>query len=212
VVIAPQAIIAVPLGVLQAAPRETGHIAFEPPLRTKTEALRGLVSGPVIKLSLRFRSAFWEQVEDGRYRDAMFFHADDQPFRTFWTQLPVKAPMLVAWAGGPRALQLDIAGTNESLTQLALQSLEALFGEHWDVEDEFEGSYCHDWQRDPFARGAYSYVAVGGGTARADLAASVEDTLFFAGEAADDTGEAATVAGALLSGERAANEILKGGL
>jgi monoamine oxidase len=36
----------------------------------------------------------------------------------------------------------------------------------------------------------------------------VAKTLYFAGEATDDTGEASTVAGAILSGERAADELL----
>ena len=65
----------------------------------------------------------------------------------------------------------------------------------------------HDWQGDRFARGAYSYVAVGGGTARQWLASPLEDTLFFAGEATHQD-EAATVSGALQSGERAADEII----
>jgi monoamine oxidase len=209
VVIAPRAVIAVPLGVLQASAGEPGHIHFEPALTMKEDALRGLVSGPVIKLSLRFRSAFWEQIDGGRYRDAMFFHIEDQPFRTFWTPLPTRAPLLVAWAGGPRVAELDAAGNNESLTRQALASLDVLFGKHWDVADELEASYCHDWQRDPFARGAYSYVGVGGGTARSELAAAVEGTLFFAGEAADYAGEAATVTGAIQSGERAADDLLR---
>ena len=68
--------------------------------------------------------------------------------------------------------------------------------------------YYHDWHRDPFARGAYSYVGVGGSTAREELGAPVEGTLFFAGEATDTEGDAATVTGALQSGERAAREII----
>jgi monoamine oxidase len=39
------------------------------------------------------------------------------------------------------------------------------------------------------------------------LAAPLEDTLFFAGEATDTEDEAATVTGALQSGERAAREV-----
>jgi monoamine oxidase len=66
----------------------------------------------------------------------------------------------------------------------------------------------HDWARDRFSHGAYSYVAVGGGDARTQLAAPLDDTLFFAGEATD-TEESATVTGAILSGERAAAEVLK---
>jgi monoamine oxidase len=65
----------------------------------------------------------------------------------------------------------------------------------------------HDWQSDPYARGAYSYATVGGGEARNDLAKPVAGTLFFAGEAADSE-EAGTVAGALRSGARAAKELL----
>jgi monoamine oxidase len=66
----------------------------------------------------------------------------------------------------------------------------------------------HDWQADPFARGAYSYVTVGGDKARSALAEPLADTLFFAGEAADTEGEAGTVAGALQSGARAARQVL----
>jgi monoamine oxidase len=50
-------------------------------------------------------------------------------------------------------------------------------------------------------------MAVGGGKAREELAAPVDNTLYFAGEATDAE-EAATVNGALQSGERAAREIL----
>ncbi|HET6491911.1 MAG TPA: FAD-dependent oxidoreductase, partial [Burkholderiales bacterium] len=68
--------------------------------------------------------------------------------------------------------------------------------------------YLHDWQHDLFARGAYSYVTVGGDHARETLAANLKDTLYFAGEATDLEGEAGTVAGALQSGRRAAREAM----
>lgn len=208
VVIAPRVIVAVPLGVLQAGAGEVGHIAFEPALSTKQQALRTLQSGPVIKLMLRFRSAFWEQFDDGRSRDASFFHAENQPFQVFWTQVPTRAPLLVAWLGGPRVATADPQGDVTHLAKQAVQSLDSLFGKQWGVGDELEAVYCHDWQRDPFARGAYSYVGVGGRTAREELAAPLDGTLFFAGEATDTEGEAATVTGALQSGERAANEVI----
>ena len=68
-----------------------------------------------------------------------------------------------------------------------------------------------DWQADPYARGGYSYVRVGGTGARQRLAEPIEGTLFFAGEATD-VEEAGTVAGALRSGQRAAREVLKKGV
>ena len=64
----------------------------------------------------------------------------------------------------------------------------------------------HDWSDDPFSRGAYSYIKVGGLSARAALASPVEKTLFFAGEATATDGQGGTVNGALVTGERAARE------
>jgi hypothetical protein len=48
-------------------------------------------------------------------------------------------------------------------------------------------AHAYDWQRDPFARGAYSYLRVGAGNARGALARPIEQTLFLAGEATDTT-------------------------
>lgn len=75
-----------------------------------------------------------------------------------------------------------------------------------DVHSQFQGAYVHDWLADPFARGAYSYVLVGGKEARQSLARPLHDTLFFAGEATHAE-ESGTVGGALDSGIRAAKEL-----
>jgi monoamine oxidase len=205
-----RAIITLPLGVLQQPPDAPGAVEFSPALHEKRSALQGLASGPVVRLILRFRSAFWEELDGGRYRNAAFFHTPTSYFRTFWTQLPVRAPLLVAWSGGPRAARLSSCGAPGDITAQALKSLQTMFGNRCNVTDAFQGAYYHDWQLDPFARGAYSYVTVGGVAARADLAAPLADTLFFAGEATDTEGEAATVTGALQSGVRAAREALAG--
>jgi monoamine oxidase len=208
---ASRAIITLPLGVLQSEPGTAAAVRFEPELTEKDACLRGLASGPVLKVVLRFRTAFWEELHGGRYRDASFFHAPDAQFPTFWTCLPLRAPLLNAWVGGPRAARLS-ERTEEQVVQQALASLLALFGQAAALE--LEASYCHNWIRDPLARGAYSYVVAGGEQARQQLATPVQDTLFFAGEATDTEGEAATVTGALHSGARAAREVhasLEGG-
>jgi monoamine oxidase len=169
--------------------------------------LQGIGFGPVIKLVLKFHSAFWADLDDGRYRDGGFFHATGREFPTFWTPLPVRAPVINAWAGGPRAARLAAKHDFGGLVRVALESLDAVFNHRCDVQSLLEAAYWHNWAADPFAHGAYSYVAVGGATARQDLGRPLEDTLFFAGEATD-TDESATVTGALLSGERAASEVL----
>ena len=204
---APRALITLPLGVLQQPASAAGAVRFSPALTTKRAALEGLASGPIIKLMLRFATSFWETPHDGRYRDAGFFHVSDAPFATFWTPAPARAPLLVAWAGGPRALRLAADASPGEIARKALASLEVLFGKELEVSSQLRGYYYHDWQQDPFARGAYSYVTVGASAARADLAKPIEDTLFFAGEATDPE-EGGTVTGALQSGVRAALEVL----
>src|SRR2546429_270227 len=110
-----------------------------------------------------------------------------------------------AWVGGPKAVALS--GIVEAeLMERALNGFGALFNEPELAREEFEGGLTHDWGRDPFARGAYSYVAVGGGNARAALSAPVDDTMFFAGEATSTDDQDGTVNGALETGERAAAE------
>ena len=205
-----RALITLPLGVLQQTPPAQGAVRFVPALTAKRDALAGLASGAILKLQLRFGSPFWQTLHGGRYHDAGFFHVPEAAFPTFWTQAPAQAPLLVAWAGGPRALRLAAGAAPGDLVRKALASLEQIFGKEVDIEGQLQGYYYHDWQQDPFSRGAYSYVTVGAGAARTTLAAPLEDTLFFAGEAtcAEQGG---TVAGALGSGVRAARELLASG-
>jgi monoamine oxidase len=202
------AIVTLPLGVLQASADTAGAVRFVPALDAKRKALEGLAFGPVLKLSLRFRHAFWEELDGGKYEGAAFFHSATTAFPTFWTSLPLRAPLLTAWIGGPKAARLSTSETPEIVRQ-ALESLSTVFGGRAYSEFQLEAAYLHNWQTDPFARGAYSYVAVGGEDARSSLATPLEDTLFFAGEATDTEDEAATVTGALQSGERAAREVTR---
>lgn len=203
---ASKAIVTLPLGVLQAPPDTLGAVRFTPPLKEKRSALEGLASGPVLKVALRFRSAFWAELADGRYESAAFFHAPDFTFPTFWTSRPLRAPLLNAWVGGPKAARLSERPLEEIVRE-ATDSVEALFGEA-PKGLELEAAYVHNWMKDPLSRGAYSYVTVGAKDARRTLAAPVQGTLFFAGEATDPA-EGGTVTGALHSGARAAREVLE---
>jgi monoamine oxidase len=204
---AQRAIITLPLGVLQGPARAPGAVRFTPPLTAKHDALHQLAPGPVIKVLLHFRTAFWEELDDHRYRDAAFFHDPTAAFPTLWTALPVRTPLLAAWAAGPAAQQLAGLPKPALLTR-ALASVRALFQGDGDSQRTLTNAWVHDWQSDPFARGAYSYVCVHGEQARHTLAAPLAATLFFAGEATATHGEAGTVAGALHSGRRAAHEVL----
>ena len=201
------AVVALPVSVLQRPPDEAEAVRFAPPLDEKAAALRGVEVGPVVKVVLRFRHAFWEALHGGRFRDAGFLHAPQAPFRTMWTALPARAPLLTAWAGGPRAAELASSSRDE-LIEHALVSLQSVLDAGPEVRDELAAAYAYDWLRDDRARGAYSYITVGGCGAPAELARPLRETLYFAGEAANP-GESGTVEAALQSGRRAAREIAK---
>jgi monoamine oxidase len=191
---AARAVITLPLGVLQ-----SNSVGFYPS-PGKRSALSMLASGPVIRVAMRFHEAVWEKRAPG----VAFFHSPDASFPTFWTPLPIRAPLLTAWAGGPKAARLT--GLSRcALIAKALASVQAIF-----PSARLADAIVQDWQQDPYARGGYSYVLVGGAGARERLAEPIEGTLFFAGEATD-AGEAGTVAGALRSGQRAAREVLSDG-
>lgn len=200
-----KAIVTVPLDVLKAPAGSPGAISFAPPLAAKQSALVRLLSGPVLKVVLHYRRAFWEELDGGRYSDASFFHAPGKPFPTLWTALPLRAPLLNAWVGGPSAARLCEL-PDEEIVRHALDGVNEVFFSGSGAPEP-QATYVHNWARDPYARGAYSYVGVGGGDARNALATPLAGTLFFAGEATDTTGDPATVTGALRSGARAAEEV-----
>jgi monoamine oxidase len=199
---AARAVVALPLGVLQAesAPR------FEPALPQKTEALRGLEMGHVVKLAFAFEERIWADTVSDQLG---FLFTAGQPYTAFWTGYPLYAPVLVAWAGGPAADALMRFSLAERADR-ALESLALVLGvSRADVDRRVVGWEGHDWAADPFARGAYSYVRVGGMAAQAAFAQPVAGTLFFAGEATELEGRQATVHGALFAGRRAADEVLR---
>ena len=67
------------------------------------------------------------------------------------------------------------------------------------------------WGSDPFARGAFSFLPIGATTTdRLALAASIDRSIFFAGEATSTT-HSGTVRGAVESGRRAVSEMLAAG-
>jgi monoamine oxidase len=212
---APCLVVTLPLGVLQAGKSETGAVRFSPPLPDKERAARRLATGHVVRITLRFRERFWDDLRlktkkgDGDLSELGFIQAPGEAIPTWWTHLPVRTPVLVGWAGGPVAEKL-LSCDNRRLLDRALTSLEHIFGVPQEqLENLLEESYMHDWQADPFARGSYSYVPVDALDAQAELALQVEETIFFAGEATNTEGHSATVHGAIATGMRAAREIIE---
>ena len=210
-----RAVVTLPLGVLKAQDGEPGAVRFDPMPPVLKNALDRLEVSQVCKLVLRFREPFWDETGFFRRRASRgagvridFLHDRTGDFPTWWAVRPWQAPMMTAWAGGPRADVLAELG-EAALVDRALAGLGRLLDvPRPRLEDQLESWRTHDWRRDPYSRGAYSYVGVGGLPAQRALGRPAEGTLYFAGETTEPD-EMGTVAGALVSGRRAARQILK---
>lgn len=207
------ALITIPLGVLKASADQAGALEFDPPLSLqKQDALSRLEMGKVIRVTLRFREKFWEEVRESSGSNKSlsklgFLFTEDELFPTWWT-MAEKAPIITGWAPVHSAERLS--GREPALVvQSCLQSLsKSLQVSIPRLQALLEASYFHDWQTDHFSQGAYSYGKVGSAGAAETLAEPVENTLFFAGEHTDASGNSGTVHGAIASGYRAAKEII----
>lgn len=184
-------------------------LRFAPALPdTKVKAIETLAMGSVVRLVLQFKSRFWEKLNlpfADRKDELGFLHYPDSALPTWWTMLPDPAPVLVGWAGGPAADSLP--GAEEALVSIALSSLSKILGvNEKSLRELLVQSFFHDWRSDPWTRGGYSYVPVNGLEAQRELSQSIEDSVFFAGEALS-IGDVGTVHGAIESGLNAAREI-----
>ena len=205
---ASRALITLPLGVLQA-----GSLDFAPqPGDILAQAAR-LAMGSARRQTLIFRSRFWSAPGVGLERLSFLFTGGALP-ATWWTPAPDDAPMITGWIGGPNVAiferTADAAGYGNAGLDRSLRTLAGALGvSEAYVREQLVSGHTHDWQADPYARGAYSYAPVGAIDASARMTHPVERTLYFAGEHTDVSGHWGTVHGALRSGIRAAAQMLQ---
>jgi monoamine oxidase len=196
---AQRCVVTLPLGVLLA-----GTVQFQPEPNEIFHALRQMEMGSAVRISLLFTTRFWESA----IPELSFLIDGTAELTAWWTVNPSPAPLLTGWAGGPRALHFR---TPEQLLDSALRTLAKFFRcTESELRDQLVSWHTHDWQADPWSQGAYSYVRTGGLQTLPQLAAPVDDALFFAGEHTDQDGHWGTVHAALTSGLRAASQILAG--
>jgi monoamine oxidase len=190
---APAAVVALPLGVLQA-----GEIAFEPSLADlKGAALAGLRMGAVVKVVYRLAEPPFDPAAG-----VEAVYARGVP-PMWWTSSPPDDPRPV-WTGfvaGAAAADL-LRLPPEAALRRSLAALEDVVGRPLAMR---EGRVVA-WPDDPWSRGGYSHVLPGHHGARERLAAATPP-LYWAGEATAPEARAATVHGAYRSGARAAREL-----
>lgn len=189
------AVIAVPLGVLQA-----DMIHFEPELSDdKHAALFGLRMGPVIKLIYRFRERILPEGTMAVYS------ALNPPM--WWTPSAGRdttGPVWSALVSGEAAMDLLSLGEQGALEA----GLEALREELGRPDLQADDAQIVNWPERPYTRGGYS-VTLPGHEGSRELLAEPTPPLYWAGEASAPEHSAATVGGALASGRRAAAQVLQ---
>ncbi len=195
------AIVTVSTGVLAA-----GAIDFAPALPASVQAsVAGLPMGLALKVVLRATGPDRLDLPPHCSLDRRIGRSGE-PAMMFqcW---PFGRDYVQGWVGGTPAWELARAG-EAAAADFARAELRRMFGGRVDALFAGPAALVTHWDADPLIRGAYAYARPGAAEARARLAEPLSDGhLLFAGEACHD-GLAGTLAGAWISGQRAAARAL----
>jgi monoamine oxidase len=199
---ASQAVIALPLGVLQQK-----SVAFVPTPDALHEAAR-LRMGHARRFTLLFREPFWTHLEPATLSELSFLFSFSSMPPVWWTAHPAQSSTLTGWVGGPRSEALANL-TPSQLGEAACTELARIFPlDATYLRSQLIACHTHDWQHDALTFGAYSYIPAGALDACSKMTLPADNTLYFAGEHTDTTGQWGTVHAAIRSGQRAAHQIL----
>jgi monoamine oxidase len=185
------ALVALPLEIL----RRNANMFRGFEITEHRAAVEALSTGSVVKIVLRFAKRIWP--------DGLGYAACDGVIGDWWP-VPSRKPgsILIGWSGGPNATEL----MKRNPRREALKALSGVLRRN--IPEPMDARVV-DWQSDPYARGAYSYVPRGASGAQAKLAEPISDELFVAGEATHTGAYPATVLGAVESGWRAASQVVE---
>ena len=178
------------------------YINFSPPLPSeKLHSIQTIGMDMVgMKIFLKFKKSFWKKkiqtIYGGRLCPEYYVYKkhDEACDNT-----------LVAYLMGESALHLAEYNDKKKCS-LLLKELNDLFNSSSSF-DNFEESFIIDWGKMPFINGTYSYAALNSIGKREILAMPIQKKIYFAGEATNFNGHAATLHGAMESAQRVVEEI-----
>lgn len=202
-------IITVPLGVLTANQDARGNIEFVPGIPDRISAARDMGFGGVIKIILVFKSCFWSNTDFAEYVKQlpdMDFLINEGCFPVYWAGKNQSA-MLTAWAGGPQADKISDL-SNTELLELAIKELSGIMNCNIDfLKQQLFDYEVHNWCKDPYTYGAYSYCTTDHRAAVNLLTEPLASTLYFAGEAFGKS--MGTVEAALQSADETCRKVIR---
>ena len=197
-------IITLPLSLLSQTTPSSESLLFNPSIDEKQRAFSQIGFGTVVKIVMTWHSPFWQKI----IPDAHFIITDEF-IPTWWIQYPQNIPVLTGWLGGPRAEQYSDSPDSFFLEK-ALEILSSLFSVTMEkIKQELKDVRIFNWKNNPWSRGAYSYSLVGSGPAKAICRESIQNRIYFAGEAYYDGPFPGTVESAVVSGMETAKQLLK---
>ncbi len=186
-------LVTVPLGVLK-----KNKITFNPPLPAdKQTAVNNLGMGVFNITALKFAKEFWPP-------DCHILRLPQSSIHAFFNLSHfISSPILIGLSGGDSALAIEKFSDAELITK-TMDDFKKVFGMAIPEPIAFINTR---WSLDPFSYGSYSFIPPGASSRDHEaLAESVDDRLYFAGEATSSK-YPATTHGAYLSGLREAAKI-----
>lgn len=191
---ADKVILTVPLIILK-----QGFIEFKPELpEKKQEAIQGIgMDKAGMKIILKFKEKFWTD-------DTHTIHIDSV-IPELYTHPKSQGAILTGYIMGEKAKYLH--QNQDEILNIVLEILNRFY-DKISKEDIIE-HYVMDWSKESFIQGSYSYPTPNSTQNRKILAQPLDNKLFFAGEASNTRGHFATVHGAIESGFRAIEQMIK---
>ncbi len=200
---AKRAVLTASIGVLK-----SNAITFEPPLpEAHASSLSHINMGNFNKVFLMFDKKFRFPVNSNTHMDVRTKNKQD----IFYLARDNGQQLVTTFFGGELARQCD--SNPDAARELAISGLAEIWGD--EIRRHIVNTRVTQWGNDPLVRGGYSRVDLGHHQARQQLAEPIGDVLYLAGEGMGtqhpETGRnwGTHMAGAALSGERAAREILQ---
>lgn len=193
---ADKVLITVPITVLQSS-----DIQFNPILPiNKTIAFSKIGMGPGMKVFLKFSSKFFADNIYGGTVCAAYFNDDIGKVTNDF--------VLIAFVMGNQAATLSALPNDAAVVSALLAELDLMYNGL--ATSNFLDAFVQDYSKNPFIRGAYSYSKIGiEETSRTTASQSIDNKLFFAGEAMNLNGHHQTVHGAVETGFREFSNIME---
>lgn len=195
-------IVTVPLSILKLKANEPNHIRFTPELpESKHLAMDNLGMDSGVRIILKLNRKFWHHDSKTVYTKGII-----GKYEVVKEDLLSNQFILSATVSGEMAEKaLDMKNEKEIINMIEADWAQSIGSAAHGAIVDYKIKY---WSKDPYIRGTFSYHKTGGDSnTRKELAKSIDNKVYFAGEACHSGNLSGSINGALETGSMAAEEI-----